>query len=73
MAPEALLPEAMALARRIASGSPEALRAIKALMLAPQAPLVADARRREDEAFARLLGSAANTAALDRFGTTGKL
>jgi enoyl-CoA hydratase/carnithine racemase len=73
VAPEALLAETMALAQRIASGSPEALRAIKALMLAPQATAVAEARRREDEAFARLLGSATNTAALDRFGTTGTL
>jgi len=42
-------------------------------MVATQAPLVAAARGREDAAFAEQLGSAANTAALDRFGETGRL
>jgi enoyl-CoA hydratase/carnithine racemase len=73
VAPEALVPETMALAHRIAAGSPEALRVIKGLVLAAHADAVAAARGREDEAFARLLGSAANTAALDRFESTGRL
>ena len=71
--PEDLLVEAMALAAQIAAHPPAAVQAIKALMLATQGPLVAAAREREDAAFAELLGSAANTAALDRFGETGRL
>jgi enoyl-CoA hydratase/carnithine racemase len=70
---EALLPEAMALAKRIAAAPNGAVRAIKRLMLATTAPGITAAREREDEAFAALLGSAANTAALDRFGETGRL
>jgi enoyl-CoA hydratase/carnithine racemase len=71
--PESLLDEALALAKQIAAYPPDAVVAIKRLMLATQEPLVAQARRREDEAFAELLGSAANAAALDRFGQSGRL
>jgi len=70
---ETLLDETMTLAKQIAGHPPDAVRAIKRLMLAAQAPLVAAAREREDAAFAELLGSAANAAALDRFGETGRL
>jgi enoyl-CoA hydratase/carnithine racemase len=71
--PDALLAETMALAAQIAAHPPGAVRAIKRLMLATQAPLVAAAREREDAAFSELLGSPSNTAALDRFGETGRL
>jgi enoyl-CoA hydratase/carnithine racemase len=73
VAPELLMGETMSLARSVAEGSPDALRAIKRLMLASQAPLVAAARAREDKAFAELLGSATNTAAMSRFESTGRL
>jgi enoyl-CoA hydratase/carnithine racemase len=72
VAADALMTEALDVANRIAAGSPLALRSIKALMRAHDAPFVAAARAREDEADTRLLGSAANVAALDRFGSTGR-
>lgn len=62
--------ESMALARRVAAYPPEAVRAIKALMRAAQGDSVGNARSRENEAYGRLLGSAANREALDRWGTT---
>jgi enoyl-CoA hydratase/carnithine racemase len=68
VAPGALLEETMALARTIAAQPPDAVGAIKRLMLAGRRDAVAGARCREDAAFAELLGSAANLAALDRFG-----
>jgi enoyl-CoA hydratase/carnithine racemase len=71
--PDALLAETMTLAKQIAAHPPAAVQAIKRLMLATQGPLVAAAREREDAAFTELLGSVANTAALDRFGETGRL
>jgi enoyl-CoA hydratase/carnithine racemase len=70
---EDLMPQSMALARSIAVAPNDAVRAIKRLMLATTAPDVAAAREREDEAFASLLGSAANSAALGQFGATGRL
>jgi len=70
---ERLLEETMELATRIAAAPPDAVVAIKRLMLATQGPEVAAAREREDAAFSALLGSAANAAALDRFGETGRL
>lgn len=51
-----LMAEALALAERIASAPLPALRAIKATMLAARQPAVDAARRREDAAFAQLLG-----------------
>ena len=71
--PDVLMAETMATARQIAAGAPAATAAIKELLLASQASLVAATREREDAAFAHLLGSAANTAALDRFAETGGL
>jgi len=62
--------ESMALATRVAAYPPEAVREIKALMRAAQGDAVRTARSRENEAFGRLLGSAANREALDRWGTT---
>lgn len=72
VASDALMTEALDLAHRIAAGSPQALRAIKQLMRANEAPQIAAARAREDDAFARLLGSEANLAALNRFDSTGR-
>ncbi len=62
--------ESMALAARVAAYPPEAVREIKALMRAAQGDAVRTARSRENEAFGRLLGRAANREALDRWGTT---
>ncbi|HEX8804782.1 MAG TPA: enoyl-CoA hydratase-related protein, partial [Acidimicrobiales bacterium] len=53
-----LLPEALALADRIAAAPLPALRAIKATMLAARDDAVTAARTREDAAFARVLGLA---------------
>lgn len=73
VAPEALVAETMALARTVAAGSPQSLRAIKALILASHADALAAARRREDAAFAALVGSVDNAAALGRIESTGRL
>ena len=70
---ERLMDETLALARAIAAAPLEALVAAKRLMLATRNPEVSAARSREDAAFAELLGSAANRAALDRFADTGRL
>ncbi len=59
--------EARALAARIAQAPLPSLMATKRLMLAGQADAVAAARRREDDAFAVLLGQAANADALRSF------
>jgi len=61
--------ESMALAKRVAAYPPETVREIKALMRAAQGDAVGNARSRENEAYGRLLGSAANREALDRWGT----
>jgi enoyl-CoA hydratase/carnithine racemase len=58
VAAEDLLPEALALAQRIATAPLGALRSIKATMLAARAEAVAAARAREEAAFARVLGFA---------------
>jgi len=65
---DSLMDEAMAVASSIAAQPPDAVRAIKRLLLASRQPAVAAARAREEAAFAQLLGSTANLAALDRFG-----
>ena len=70
---ERLLDETLALARSIAAAPLDALVASKRLMLDTRNPGVTAAREREDAAFAELLGSAANRAALDRFGESGRL
>lgn len=51
-----LLPEALALAGRIAAAPLAALRAIKSTMLAGRADAVTAARAREEQAFARMWG-----------------
>jgi enoyl-CoA hydratase/carnithine racemase len=66
---ESLLAETLAVARTIAAMPLDALMASKRLLLATRNPEVTAARDREDAGFAALLGSAANLAALDRFGT----
>ena len=68
-----MLDEALALASRVAAAPLDALMAAKRLLLATRNPEVTAAREREDAAFAALLGSAANLAALDRFADTGRL
>jgi enoyl-CoA hydratase/carnithine racemase len=68
-----LLDETLALASRVAAAPLDALMAAKRLLLATRNPEVTAAREREDAAFAALLGSAANLAALDRFADTGRL
>ncbi|MFO7280827.1 MAG: enoyl-CoA hydratase/isomerase family protein [Thermoanaerobacterales bacterium] len=51
-----LVAEALALAERVAAAPLPALRAIKSTMLAARADAVAAARRREERAFAEVLG-----------------
>ena len=60
--------ESLALAKRVAAYPPEAVREIKAAMRAPHIAAVRQARAREDDAFRRLLGSAANRDALESWG-----
>jgi len=64
-----LLDETLAVAAAIAAAPIEAVMASKRLLLAPRREQVIAARHREDAAFVELLGSAANLAALERFGT----
>lgn len=64
---ETVVEETTELARRIATFPLASVMATKTLMLAAQQPAVAEARRREDGAFATLLGAAANASALERF------
>jgi enoyl-CoA hydratase/carnithine racemase len=66
---ESLLEETLAVARTIAEMPPDAIRASKRLLLATRNPEVSAAREREDAGFVELLGTAANLAALERFGT----
>jgi len=66
---ESLLAETLAVARTIAAAPIEAIMAGKRLLLATRNAEVAAARQREDDAFVELLGTAANLAALERFGT----
>ena len=65
--PDQLLAETMVVAREIASHPVDNLVATKRLLKATRAPHIADARAREDEEFRRLIGAAANRAALDQF------
>ena len=64
-----LLDETLAVAGAIAAAPLEAVMASKRLLLATRRVQVVAARDREDAAFVELLGSAANLAALERFGT----
>jgi enoyl-CoA hydratase/carnithine racemase len=66
---ESLFEETLAVARAIAAMPPDAVMAAKRLLLATRNPGVSAAREREDAGFVELLGSAANVAALERFGT----
>jgi enoyl-CoA hydratase/carnithine racemase len=67
---ESLLAETVAVARTIAAAPIEAIMAGKRLLLATRNAEVVAARQREDAAFVELLGTAANLAALERFGTS---
>ena len=67
---ESLLAETLAVARTIAAAPIEAIMAGKRLLLATRNAEVAAARHREDDAFVELLGTAANLAALEGFGTS---
>jgi enoyl-CoA hydratase/carnithine racemase len=66
---ESLLAETLAVAGVIAAAPLDAVMASKRLLLATRRTEVTAARDREDAAFGELLGSAANLAALERFGT----
>jgi enoyl-CoA hydratase/carnithine racemase len=66
---ESVVEDTLELARHIAGHPGAALTAIKAVMKAPHAQAIAEARARENEAFSRLLSSAATRDALDRFTT----
>jgi enoyl-CoA hydratase/carnithine racemase len=67
---ETLMEETLAVARAIAAMPADAVMAGKRLLLATRNPAVSAARQREDAGFVELLGSAANVAALERFGTS---
>jgi enoyl-CoA hydratase/carnithine racemase len=64
---ESVVDETIGLARRIATFPLASLMATKRLMLAAQTPHVAEARRREDAAFAVLLRGDASASALSEF------
>ncbi len=66
---DSLMAETLAVASTIAAMPLGALMAGKRLLLATRNPEVTAAREREDAGFVELLGSAANLAALERFGT----
>ena len=65
--PERLLHDTMAIAAVIASHPLDALIATKHLLRASRAEPVAAARRREDDAFRRMVGAPSNKAALESF------
>jgi enoyl-CoA hydratase/carnithine racemase len=67
-----VLDETIEVATRLAGYVPEAVQEIKRLMRAPERSAVDEALRRENLAFSRLLGSAANQQALDRLATRRK-
>ena len=66
---DSLMEETLAVARAIAAMPGDAVMAAMRLLLATRNPEVSSARQREDAGFVELLGSAANVAALERFGT----
>ncbi len=66
-----VLGEALALAATVAAHPLEALIEMKRLLAAARAPALEAARAREEEAFGRLLGGAANRDALARFIAPG--
>ena len=65
--PDALVPSALELARTIAAMPLDSLVTTKRLMMAAHGDAVRAARQREDAEFARMVGSAANAAALASF------
>jgi len=65
--PEALLPTALATARRVAENPPAAVRATKRLLLEVRREQVRAAIGRENEAFARRMGSPENLEAIRAF------
>jgi enoyl-CoA hydratase/carnithine racemase len=66
-APDRLLHDTMAVASAIAAHPIESLVATKQLIRASRVEAVAAARRREDDAFRRMVGAPANKAALESF------
>ncbi len=66
-APEALLDDALATARQIAAMPVDSLQTTKRLMVAARLDAVRTAREREEAEFVRLVGSAQNAEALERF------
>jgi enoyl-CoA hydratase/carnithine racemase len=66
-APEALLDDAMAVARTIGGMPVDSLQTTKRLMVAARLDAVRAARQREDAEFVRMVGSEANQAALTQF------
>ena len=65
--PDALLEDAMAVARQIGALPVDALQTTKRLMVAARLDAVRAARAREDAEFVRMVGSEANQAALAQF------
>lgn len=65
--PAELLEEVMATARTIGAMPADSVRTTKRLMVAARLEAVRAARQREEEAFARMVGSVQNRAALDQF------
>ena len=68
-APEALLDDAMAVARKIGAMPVDSLQTTKRLMVAGRLDAVRAARAREDAEFVRMVGSDANQEALAQFFT----
>jgi enoyl-CoA hydratase/carnithine racemase len=66
-APDALLEDAMAVARKIGVMPVDSLQTTKRLMVAGRLDAVRAARQREDAEFVRMVGSEANQAALAQF------
>ena len=66
-APDALLPEALELAGRIARMPISSLVTTKRVMLDAQLPHISDARSREEAAFVTVMGGPANLEALTAF------
>jgi len=66
-APDTLLDDALAVARKIGAMPVDSLQTTKRLMVAGRLDAVRAARRREDAEFVRMVGSEANEAALAQF------
>jgi len=68
-APDALLDDTMAVARKIGAMPVDSLQTTKRLMVAGRLDAVRAARQREDAEFVRMVGSEANQAAVAQFFT----